>query len=98
MLVNDLLPELRLCQTCGMLKMPISTELAKGPELPYTAFIVAILFTASQSLVTPIAHLTKLMVFSPGFYCFFDMTGDNALLAIDRAAVMPWLICRQLGI
>jgi di/tricarboxylate transporter len=84
--------------TTVVLLIPIAAELAQGLGLPPMAFILAILFAASESFLTPIGYQTNLMVFGPGRYRLLDMVRYGAPLSISLALVVPWLLCRRYGL
>ncbi len=84
--------------TTVVLLTPIAAELAQGLGLPPMAFILAILFAASESFLTPIGYQTNLMVFGPGRYRLLDMVRYGAPLSIGLALVVPWLLCRRYGL
>jgi di/tricarboxylate transporter len=83
--------------TVAML-IPIAGQLAIGLEQPPMAFIYAVLFGSSQSFLSPVGYQTNLMVFGPGRYKFLDIARYGFPLTISMALVVPFLICRWLGI
>ena len=83
--------------TVAML-IPIAGQLAVGLDQPPLAFIYAVLFGASQSFLSPVGYQTNLMVFGPGRYRFLDVARYGVPLTITMTLLVPWLICRQLGI
>jgi di/tricarboxylate transporter len=80
--------------TVAML-IPIAGQLALGLGQPPMAFIVAVLFGASQSFLSPVGYQTNLMVFGPGRYRFLDVARYGAPLTLMMSLIVPGLICLQ---
>jgi len=80
--------------TVAML-IPIAGQLALGLGQPPMAFIVAVLFGASQSFLSPVGYQTNLMVFGPGRYRFLDVARYGVPLTLVMSLIVPGLICLQ---
>ncbi|WP_320663476.1 SLC13 family permease [Prochlorococcus sp. MIT 1223] len=76
---------------------PVAVQLAPGLNLPELALLIAVLFGASQSFLTPMGYQTNMMVFGPGRYRFLDVTRYGAGLTVLMTLIIPALILWQYG-
>ena len=81
-----------------VLMVPIAAEVASALEFNPTAFILAVVFAASNSYMTPIGYQTNTMVYGPGGYRFYDFTRVGAPLSLLLAIVTPLLIVKFYGL
>ena len=61
---------------------PIAIKLAQLMELSERPFIIAIMFAASLSFITPMGYQTNTMIYTPGNYRFSDYTKIGMPLSI----------------
>lgn len=66
---------------------PIAISVARQMGLPAEPFVLAVLFGANMSFITPMAYQTNLLVMNAGNYTFWDFVRIGAPLA-----VMMWLL------
>ena len=71
-----------------VLMFPIATALSSSLEASLLPFVVAIMFGASMSFMTPFGYQTNLMVQGPGGYHSVDYLKAGSLLSILAAAVV----------
>jgi len=73
--------------------VPIALSIADTLEVSYKPFIMAVLYAASISFMTPIGYQTNTMVWGPGGYTFTDFLKIgiplNILYLVLSCAVLP---------
>lgn len=76
----------------AVLMFPIATAVAEQLGVSPMPFVIAIMFAASASFMTPIGYQTNLMVYGPGGYRFGDYLRLGTPLSIVAGVVSVWLI------
>ena len=76
----------------AVLMFPIATAAAAQLGVSPMPFVIAIMFAASASFMTPIGYQTNLMVYGPGGYRFSDYLRLGVPLSILAGVVSLWLI------
>ena len=66
---------------------PIAISMATQLELPAIPFVLAVLFGANMSYITPMAYKTNLLVMNAGGYKFIDFVKVGVPLTI-----ITWLL------
>ena len=75
-----------------VLMVPVGIASALSLDADPRAFILAIMFAASTSFITPMGYQTNTMVLGPGGYRFVDYIRVGGLLNIMLAIITPVLI------
>ena len=71
-LVTALFTEMITNNAAAVLVFPVALEVARWLEASPLPFIVAVMFAASASFMTPLGYQTNLMVMGPGGYRYVD--------------------------
>lgn len=72
MLLMALLTNVVSNNAAAVIGTPVAITIAMGLQLPAAPFVLAVLFGANLSYVTPMAYQTNLLVMSAGNYTFTD--------------------------
>jgi len=71
---------------------PIAISIATTLNQPPEPFILAVIFGANMSFVTPMAYQTNLLVMNAGGYQFEDFVKTGSLLALIAWASATWVL------
>lgn len=71
-LLTSLFTEIITNNAAAVLMFPIAAGVADGLGVSIMPFVVAVMFAASASFMTPLSYQTNLMVYGPGGYRFSD--------------------------
>ena len=77
-----------------VLLIPVAVDIAAQLEANAFSFVLAVMFAASTSFLTPVGYQTNLMVYGPGGYEFGDYLRVGAPLQLLLAGVITvgiWL-------
>jgi len=92
-ITTSVLTECVTTKGAAVLMFPIAVASAIGLDLSPRPFVMAVLFAAAASFVTPLGYQTNLMVFGPGGYKFSDFLRVgiplNAMLITLAVILIP---------
>lgn len=94
MLLMALLTNVVSNNAAAVIGTPIGISLAEHLSLPYEPFILAVLFGANLSFVTPMAFQTNLLVMNAGGYRFNDFVRVGAPLMAIMLVVLTVVLVR----
>ncbi|MEA5511463.1 SLC13 family permease [Crocosphaera sp. UHCC 0190] len=97
-LATALLTEILSNNASVLLMLPVAAEVAKNLGLNPLAFMLAVMFAASNSYMTPIGYQTNTMVYGPGGYRFLDFTRVGLPLTLTLTLIVPLLIAKIYGL
>jgi len=66
----------------ALILTPIAFSIANGLGIDPKPFLVAVMFAASTSFITPVGYQTNMLVFGPGNYRFSDFVKVGGLLTV----------------
>ena len=79
-------------QATAVLLVPIAIKLAASLSMPAEPLIIAILFGANTSFLTPVGYQTNAMIYGPGNYKFSDFVKVGGLLCVIFWAIVTFLV------
>ncbi|MGR4068047.1 SLC13 family permease [Billgrantia sp. C5P2] len=92
-LMTVLFTELITNNAAAVLMFPIAVAVAEQLGVSFMPFVIAIMFAASASFMTPLGYQTNLMVLGPGGYRFTDYLRLGAplslIVGITAVALIP---------
>lgn len=91
-IITVVLTELITNNAAAVLMFPLAITLADKLQCNYMPFVVAVMFAASASFITPLGYQTNLMVMGPGGYHFKDYVKLGLPLSIIVATTSILLI------
>jgi di/tricarboxylate transporter len=91
-LVTSLFTEVITNNAAAVLLFPIATGIAEQLGVSPLPFIIAVMFGASASFMTPLGYQTNLMVMGPGGYRFMDYLKIGVPMSLLATAVTVMLI------
>lgn len=90
--LTTLFTEVITNNAAAVLMFPIATAVAEQLGVSPMPFVIAIMFAASASFMTPIGYQTNLMVYGPGGYRFSDYLRIGIPLSLVAGIITLWLI------
>lgn len=90
--MTTLFTEVITNNAAAVLMFPVASAIAEQMQVSAMPFVIAIMFAASASFMTPIGYQTNLMVYGPGGYRFSDYLRVGIPLNILAALVSVLLI------
>ena len=91
-LIALLLSEMMSHAAAAVLLTPIAMSVARLMSADPTPFLIAVMFSASTSFLTPVGYQTNTMVYSAGGYQFTDFVKVGLPLNLIFWALGVWLI------
>lgn len=92
MLTMALLTNVISNNAAAVIGTPIAISMASQLNLPAIPFVLAVLFGANMSYITPMAYKTNLLVMNAGGYKFKDFVKVGIPLTILMWLVLSWLL------
>lgn len=92
LLLFSLLTEVVTNNSVAVLGTPIAVNIAQDLGLPELPFVLAVLFGANMSFMTPIGYQTNLLVMSAGGYRFADFFRTGMPLQLILWLVLSWAL------
>ena len=93
-LLTSLLTEVISNNAAALVLTPIAAAAAQAAGLSPMPFVVAVMFAASNSFLTPIGYQTNTFIYGPGGYRFVDFVRVGGplslLLTLVATVVIPW--------
>jgi di/tricarboxylate transporter len=93
-LMTSVMTEVISNNATAVVLTPVAVATAQGLGVSPMPLVVAVMFAASNSFMTPIGYQTNLFVYGPGGYRFSDFlrVGGplNLLMVVAAALVIPW--------
>lgn len=91
-LVTVIFTELITNNGAAVLMFPIGVAVAEQLDVSFLPFVLAIMFAASASFMTPLGYQTNLMVLGPGGYKFTDYLKIGAPMSFLAGTVVVGLV------
>ncbi len=95
LLLTALITEIITNNAVAIIWTPIAISMARELGLPEMPFLLAVLFGANMSFITPIGYQINLLVFSAGGYQFSDFYRVGiplqVVLWLSTSAILTWL-------
>jgi len=98
MLVAATLTNVVTNNAAAVIVTPIAVEIANQLGIELRAVVLAVLFGANLSFITPIGYQTNLLVFSAGNYRFSDFFRVGGPLMLGMLLILAWLIRLRFGL
>jgi di/tricarboxylate transporter len=95
MLLMALLTNIVSNNAAAVIGTPIAVSIAQQLDQPAAPFILAVLFGANMSYITPMAYKTNLLVMNAGGYKFMDFvkvgTPLTIIMWLSYSFLLPWI-------
>ncbi len=95
MLLMALLTNIVSNNAAAVIGTPVAVSIAQQLDQPAAPFILAVLFGANMSYITPMAYKTNLLVMNAGGYKFMDFvkvgTPLTLIMWLSYSLLLPWL-------
>lgn len=95
MLLMALLTNIVSNNAAAVIGTPVAVSIAQQLDQPVAPFILAVLFGANMSYITPMAYKTNLLVMNAGGYKFMDFvkvgTPLTIIMWLSYSLLLPWI-------
>lgn len=91
-LLTAIFTEMITNNAAAVLMFPIALAVSEQLGVNFLPFVIAVMFAASASFITPFGYQTNLMVYGPGRYQFMDYVRVGIPLSLLVAIVTIFLI------
>ncbi len=98
MLTAALMTEVVTNNAAAVLLTPIAFAIAEGLGMDARPLILAVMFGANMSYLTPLGYQTNIMVMNAGGYRFTDFLRLGLPLQIIMWAMLSWLLAMGVGV
>ncbi|HEX2140260.1 MAG TPA: SLC13 family permease [Woeseiaceae bacterium] len=98
MLTAALLTEIVTNNAVAILMTPMAFSIAAGLGMPAESLVLAVMFGANMSYLTPVGYQTNLMVMNAGGYRFTDFWRLGLPLQLFLWGLLSWLLASGVGI
>ena len=98
MLAAAIVTEIVTNNAVAILMTPMAFSIANGLGMPAEPLVLAVMFGANLSFLTPIGYQTNLMVMNAGGYRFTDFTRLGFPLQVLMLAMLSWLLALGIGV
>ncbi|MDP1532077.1 MAG: SLC13 family permease, partial [Rubrivivax sp.] len=92
LLLSWLLTELMSNNAAAALAFPVALGMAQQTGLPALPLVMAVLYGASCSFLTPYGYQTNLMIMAPGQYTLRDYLRAGAPVTVVYLGIAMWAI------
>ncbi|MEX2125320.1 MAG: SLC13 family permease [Woeseia sp.] len=93
-----LLTEVATNNAVAVLLTPLAFSIAAGLGMDPAPFVLAVMFGANMSYITPFGYQTNIMVMNAGGYRFTDFVRLGTPLQICMWALLSWLLAMGVGV
>ncbi len=98
MLVAAIVTEIVTNNAVAILMTPMAFSIGHALGLPVEPLVLAVMFGANLSFLTPIGYQTNLMVMNAGGYRFTDFTRLGLPLQLLMWTMLSWLLAQGVGV
>ncbi|MDZ7645522.1 MAG: SLC13 family permease [Woeseiaceae bacterium] len=98
MLFSAVLTNVVTNNAAAVITLPIAVQIANQLGIDVEPLILAVLFGANLSYVTPIGYHDNLLIYSAGGYRFFDFVRVGAPLMLIMWLTLSWLLKARYGL
>ena len=82
----------------AVISTPIAIQISAQMGIETEAIVLAVLFGANLSFITPIGYQTNLLVYTARSHRFFDFLRTGGLLLLVMWPTLSWLIVFHYGL
>lgn len=98
MLTSALMTEIVTNNAVAILMTPMAFSIGTGLGMPVEPLVLAVMFGANMSYLTPVGYQTNLMVMNAGGYRFTDFVRLGLPLQLMAWVLLSWLLAMGVGV